>query len=100
MSNRRVKSLAIDDDDFDEDYYEDEDLNEEEAALSPEDQEQMRINTPKVRLALGSSYNVSDKDIQDALWNYYYDIAKSVAYLKSKPILSSSATSTNTTRYP
>jgi elongation factor 1 alpha-like protein len=90
MSNRRVKSLAVDDDDFDDDYYDEEHDNEDDTTLSPEDQEQMRINTPKVRLALGPSYNVSEKDIQDALWNYYYDIAKSVAYLKSKSLPSAS----------
>jgi elongation factor 1 alpha-like protein len=84
MSNRRVKSLAADDDDYGDDFYEEEYDEAEEQEMSPEDKEQMRINIPKVREALGSAYNVSDKAIQDALWNYYYDIAKSTTYLKSK----------------
>lgn len=43
----------------------------------------MRQGTVKVREALGSNYSVSDKEIQDALWHYYYDVSKSVVYLKS-----------------
>jgi len=44
----------------------------------------MRIGTAKVLEALGSSLSVSDKEIQDSLWHYYYDIDKTVSYLKSK----------------
>jgi hypothetical protein len=84
MSNRRVKSLAHDEDDFD-DYdgydndYEDGGHND----LSPEDKEQLREGTVKVRAALGSAFSATDGEIQEALWHYYYDVAKSVAYLKS-----------------
>ena len=83
MSNRRVKSMAVDDDDFDNDDYYDDDPEEEEE-LSEQDQQQMRQGTVKVREALGNGFKVSDKAIQDALWNYYYDVGKSVTYLKSK----------------
>ena len=65
-----------------DDYDDYEDGNNDE--LSPEDKEQMRQGTIKVRASLGPSDTVTDKAIQDALWNYYYDVAKSVAYLKSK----------------
>ena len=86
MSNRRVKSLALDEDDYD-DYDEDEEYYDQEATgdneLSPEDQEQLRQGTVKVRQALGPGFPASDKEIQDALWNYYYDVSKSVSYLKS-----------------
>lgn len=45
----------------------------------------MRLGKTKVREALGPDYaNVADKHIEDALWNYYYDIGKSVSYLKSE----------------
>lgn len=83
MSHRRVKDIAYDDDDFyDDDEYAD-DGGEE---MSEEDKEQMRQGTIKVREALGSEYsNVSNKQIEEALWNYYYDIGKSVSYLKSEP---------------
>ncbi|KAK7557798.1 HBS1 N-terminus-domain-containing protein [Phyllosticta citricarpa] len=81
MSHRRIKNIDFDDDDLDE--YDEDDYGEEE--LSPEDQEQMRQGKTKVREALGPDYaNVGDKQIEDALWNYYYDIGKSVAYLKSQ----------------
>ena len=45
--------------------------------------EQMRRGTTDVRAALGDSGDISDRQIQDALWHYYYDVGKSVAYLKS-----------------
>lgn len=78
--------MGYDDDDLYDDEYDEDEAGEEE--LSPEDQEQMRLGTVKVRQELGSSYKVSDKAIHDALWNYYYDVAKSVAHLKDahKPI--------------
>ena len=83
MSNRRVKSLAVDDDDFDEDYDENYDEPQGEE-LTDEDKQQMQQGTIKVREGLGAAYKVSDKDIQEALWHYYYDIGKSVSYLKSR----------------
>ncbi|EXJ91172.1 elongation factor 1-alpha [Capronia coronata CBS 617.96] len=85
MSNRRVKSLAADEDDYDDyDNYDDdyEDGGNEE--LSPEDKEQMRQGTTKVREAVGSAFPATDKEIHDALWHYYYDVGKTVAYLKNK----------------
>lgn len=89
MSNRRVKSLALDDDDYDD--YDEYDENYDEGGdneLSPEDKEQMRLGTIKVRESLGSAFKLADSEIQDALWNYYYDINKSVAYLTSKNLRS------------
>lgn len=84
MSNRRVKSLALDEDDYDDyDEYDDDYQEGGDDELSPEDREQMRQGTIKVREALGPAFPVSDKDVQEALWHYYYDIGKSVAYLKS-----------------
>lgn len=87
MSNRRVKSLALEDDGFDDDNdFDGGDDNYgagEDSELSPEDQEQMREGTIKVREALGTAFQVSDKEIQETLWHYYYDVGKSVVYLKS-----------------
>lgn len=82
MSNRRVKSLGYDDDDFYDD--EEEDYENEEQELSPEDKEQMRLGTVQVRTALGPSFPATDHEIQEALWHYYYDVGKSVTYLKSE----------------
>jgi elongation factor 1 alpha-like protein len=44
----------------------------------------MRLGTVRVQEALGSAVPVSEKEIQEALWHYYYDVDKSVTYLKSK----------------
>lgn len=83
MSNRRVKSVAHEDDYDDYDDFDDEPQDNGNNELSPEDEEQMRQGTVKVRAALGSAFPATDKEIQEALWHYYYDVPKSVAYLKS-----------------
>ncbi|KAL2354836.1 elongation factor Tu GTP binding domain-containing protein [Cryomyces antarcticus] len=80
--HRRVKDIAYDDEEL-EDYSEDEYDDEGEEELSPDDKRQMREGTTKVRDALGPGSSVSDKEIQDALWHYYYDVAKSVSFLKN-----------------
>lgn len=86
MAHRRVKDVGYDEDDLG-DYSEEEYYGEEvegEAAPSAEDEEQMRAGTISVRQALGeTSAFVTDTEIQEALWHYYYDVGKSVTYLKS-----------------
>lgn len=47
----------------------------------------MRIGTIAVRAALPpAASHISDKEIQESLWHYYYDVEKSVAYLVSKHV--------------
>jgi elongation factor 1 alpha-like protein len=75
--------------DYDDDGYDDDDYYEEEAeagdGMTEDDKEQMRIGTVNVREALGEfEAGVSDAQIQEALWHYYYDVGKSVSYLKNK----------------
>lgn len=42
----------------------------------------MRQGTIKVRETLPPGpNNITEKQIHEALWNYYYDVEKSVAYL-------------------
>jgi elongation factor 1 alpha-like protein len=81
MSKHRIKAVALDDeyDDYDEDY-------EEGTAdvLTAEDKEQLAAGTVAVRAELGDDFPASDKDIQDSLWHTYYDIERTVSYLKSK----------------
>ena len=43
----------------------------------------MQEGTAQVRSILGPEVAISDKDIQDSLWHYYYDIEKTVTYLLS-----------------
>lgn len=74
------------DNDLDE-YDGDEYAEEEEDELSPEDKVQMAEGTAEVRSALGTqAERVTTKQIQEALWHYYYDVDKSVAYLINKYI--------------
>lgn len=91
MAHRRVKDIDYDEDEYD-DYYSGEDeyayeggaAAEETDDMTAEDKEQMRLGTQKVREALGDDYtSVTDAAIQEALWHYYYDVGKSVTYLKS-----------------
>jgi elongation factor 1 alpha-like protein len=52
------------------------------AEYSEEDLEQLRLGTIAVREVLQEAANhVTDKQIQDTLWHYYYDVEKSVAYI-------------------
>lgn len=58
---------------------------EEEDELSLEDKVQMDEGTVEVKRALGPrADDVTTKQIHDALWHYYYDVDKSVAYLLNK----------------
>ncbi|KAL8656937.1 MAG: hypothetical protein Q9226_002426 [Calogaya cf. arnoldii] len=54
--------------DFDDDY----DGSEES---------RLQNGVREVRTILGPSVNVSEKDIEDSLWHYYYDVDKAVNYL-------------------
>ena len=83
----RTRNVDYDDDDlYDDDYYEEEgDDGGAGDGMSEEDKEQMRIGTIRVREAMGDMSDfTSDKQIQEALWHYYYDVGKSVSYLKNK----------------
>nr|QDE10458.1 elongation factor 1-alpha [Aureobasidium sp.] len=92
MAHRRVKEIDYDEDEYD-DYYSGEEESgyanaeaaDDQDELSPEDKEQMRLGTISVRDALGDDFaSVTDAAIQEALWHYYYDVAKSVTYLKNQ----------------
>ncbi|KAK3303544.1 uncharacterized protein B0T15DRAFT_540514 [Chaetomium strumarium] len=59
--------------------------SEEEDELSPEDRALMNQGTADVQAALGvEASKVTVAQIEEALWHYYYDVDKTVAYLKSK----------------
>lgn len=73
-------AAAYDDDDldYDDDYDE---AGEEE--LSPEDKAAMNEATAAVRKSLGADFTkIPIKQVQDSLWHYYYDVDKTVGYLK------------------
>lgn len=80
----RTRNVDYDDDDaYDDDYYEEEE--ETAGGMTEDDKEQMRTGTIRVREALGEfEAGISDAQIQEALWHYYYDVGKSVSYLKNK----------------
>lgn len=83
----RVKRVDYDEDDL----YDEEDDAEEygegeggEDGTTAEDRENFATLTPVVRAELEESgLQVTEKEIQDALWHYYWDVGKSVAYLKN-----------------
>lgn len=85
MSNRRVKAMALEDDDYDDydDYNDEEDQDTASDEISAEDKQKLQQYTPKVRQALGPNFTATDSEIQDALWYYFYDVSKSVSWLKS-----------------
>lgn len=92
MSRNRIKSLDFDDDDYyDEDEYDDgggegEGIYDGSEEMSVEDRERMRLGTLEVKELLSllePPVAVSNTEIQEALWNYYWDVDQSVDYLKS-----------------
>jgi elongation factor 1 alpha-like protein len=86
--HHRAKNVDYDDDDYysDDEYFED-DSGAAVPEMTEEDRESMRMGTARVREALDSSVSVTDAQIEEALWHYYYDVGKSVSYLKSKQCL-------------
>ena len=45
---------------------------------------QMRASAIKVREALGSHLpGIADKEIEESLWYYYFDVDKSITWLRS-----------------
>ncbi|MCJ1312271.1 Hsp70 suppressor, GTPase facilitates ribosomal subunit dissociation [Agyrium rufum] len=52
--------------------------------MSPEDRERMRIATAETFSILGPDVPVTEKEVQDSLWYYYYDVQKTVDYLLKK----------------
>lgn len=69
-----------------EDDYEDDDYEQDGGGeLSAEDQAQMNAATLETQQILGPQADkVTKQQIQEALWYYYYDVDKSVAYIINK----------------
>lgn len=86
--HRRVKDVGYDDDDVD-DYYSDEDGDYAAGGdggdeYTAEDRENFATLTPVVKAELQEAgLQASDREVEDALWNYYWDVGKSVNYLKN-----------------
>jgi len=82
MAHRRIKDVSYDEDDYDD--YEEEEYDAPTAPqASTEDQIKMRQGTDAVREALGQDSDTTTKEIEEALWYYYYDVDKTLAYLTS-----------------
>ncbi|KAI7601242.1 hypothetical protein KC346_g12909, partial [Hortaea werneckii] len=79
---QRQKNVQYDDDDL---YDEEDDYGEEpQEEYTAEDKDNFATLTPVVRAELEEAgLSVSDADIQESLWHYYWDVGKSVSYLKN-----------------
>ncbi|KAF9347262.1 hypothetical protein BGX26_001248 [Mortierella sp. AD094] len=75
--HRNVRNLDLDD--VLDDGYDEEDYTEEQP-MTEEQQAQMADATEEVKAMLGSA-KVSIKEIQDAVWYYYFDVNKAAVYL-------------------
>ncbi|KAF7191396.1 Elongation factor 1-alpha, partial [Pseudocercospora fuligena] len=79
----RVKNVDFDEDDLysDEEGYED---GQDAQGYTAEDKENFANLTPVVRAELEEAgIQVTSTQIEEALWHYYWDVGKSVAYLKN-----------------
>lgn len=80
---QRVKNVDYDEDElYDE---EEQDVyGEEEQGYTAEDRSNFATLTPVVRAEIEEAgLQASDSQIEEALWHYYWDVGKSVAYLKN-----------------
>ena len=78
-----IQGLADELDIDEEDEYDQDDA----PTYSADDKEHFATLTPVVRAELEEAgARASDKDIEDALWHYFWDVGKSVSYLKSSGI--------------
>ncbi|KAK1073932.1 hypothetical protein LTR74_001489 [Friedmanniomyces endolithicus] len=78
---QRVKNVDYDEDEL---YDDDGEYGEEPEIYSQEDRANFAALIPVVRAELEEvGLQASDKEIQDGLWNYYWDVAKAVTYLKN-----------------
>ncbi|KAI6810375.1 elongation factor EF-1 alpha subunit [Hortaea werneckii] len=79
---QRQKNVQYDDDDL---YDEEDDYGEgPQEEYTAEDRDNFATLTPVVRAELEEAgLSVSDSDIQESLWHYYWDVGKSVSYLKN-----------------
>jgi elongation factor 1 alpha-like protein len=80
---QRVKKIDYDEDDF---YSEEEEAypEAEQESYTDEDRHNFATLTPVVRAELDEAgLQASDREIEDSLWHYYWDVGKSVAYLKN-----------------
>lgn len=93
-SHKRVKDIDYDEDDLysgDEEEYD----NAGGDGLTEEDKENFATLTPVVRAELDEAgLQVENKEIEDALWHYFWDVGKSVTYLKNAKQPKTSATKT------
>ena len=93
-SHKRVKDIDYDEDDLysgDEDDYD----NAGGDGLTEEDKENFATLTPVVRAELDEAgLQVETKEIEDALWHYFWDVGKSVTYLKNAKQPKKTATKT------
>ncbi|KAF2211491.1 hypothetical protein CERZMDRAFT_112581 [Cercospora zeae-maydis SCOH1-5] len=78
---QRVKNVSYDEDDL---YSDDDEYAGEQDEFTAEDKENFATLAPVVRAELEEAdITVTTKQIEDALWHYYWDVGKSVAYLKN-----------------
>ncbi|OJD09529.1 hypothetical protein AJ78_09036 [Emergomyces pasteurianus Ep9510] len=91
MSRNRIKNIAYDDDDFASASDGDDDGGfNGRNDMTPEDREQMRQCSIQVREQLDADtppVPASDEEIWESLWYYYYDVGKTVGWLRSMLIL-------------
>lgn len=82
---QRNKTVDYDEDDvYDEDDYYDDPEQDQSYEYTEEDKHNFATLTPVVRAEIEEAgLQASDREIEDALWNYYWDVGKSVGQLKS-----------------
>ncbi|CAI2184591.1 6663_t:CDS:10 [Funneliformis geosporum] len=80
--HRAIRSLTAEAVLAESEYYDEDDYDyEDNDELSQEDKAKMDDGKKIVREVIGQVDEISDKDIEDALWHYYYDTKEAITYL-------------------
>lgn len=82
---QRNKTIAYDDDDIydEDDYYDDPEQEDQPYEYTEEDKHNFSTLTPVVRAEIEEAgLQASDREIEDALWDSYWDVGESVRFLK------------------
>ena len=89
---------------YEDDYYDyDQGYDDDDGGyeMSPEDRASMKEGTLKVKDALGpDGAKVTVKQVEEALWHYYFDVDKSVTYLRNKFVSPAKSTKSTPKKVP
>ncbi|KAG9302906.1 hypothetical protein G9A89_022322 [Geosiphon pyriformis] len=78
--HRNVRNINVQDV-FEEEGYQDYDSSDDFAEMTNEEKAQMEVGLREVKAIIGDNTGITDKEIEDSLWYYYFDSQKTINWL-------------------